>query len=56
MKREDFVMNYLKTLDVSVDGRPDPNVRVILQLIESIYDLQQQINELFHKLESGVAI
>lgn len=49
MKREDFVINYLKALDVHIDGRSNPNVRVTLQLIESIYDVQQQINELQEK-------
>ncbi len=49
MTREQFVENYLKTVDATVYGEPCPTVKVINQLIESIYDLQQQINELQEK-------
>lgn len=49
MTREQFVENYLKAVDATVYREPCPTVRVITQLIESVYDLQQQINELQDK-------
>lgn len=49
MTREQFVDNYLKSVDAVVYREPSPTVKVIIQLIESVYDLQQQINELQEK-------
>lgn len=47
MTREQFLENYLKT--AVVEQEPDVYLRVMNQLIESVYDLQQQINELQEK-------
>jgi len=49
MTREQFVENYLNAVNATVYKEPSPTVRVVTQLIESIYDLQQQINELQEK-------
>ena len=48
MTREEFVKNYLRSLNVII--RPefpdDPHTRVTLELIRSVWDLQQQIAQL----------
>jgi len=53
MTRERFVENYLKAVDATVYGEPSPTVRVVTQLIQSVYDLQQQINDLQEKQDDS---
>lgn len=43
---EEFVQNYTKSMDITVLGPANPNVRVIQELIESAYDQQQMIEYL----------
>lgn len=53
MNKEDFVRNYTKAMHLEVWGQPNPNTKVILELIGSIYDLQQQIAELQEKVDES---
>lgn len=53
MTRGQFVENYLKTVDAFIYREPCPTVRVITQLIESVYDLQQQLNDLQEKQDDS---
>jgi hypothetical protein len=53
MTREEFIKSYLQALGVFV--HPDtyvPHTRVTLELIGSIWDLQQQIAQLMEDLHS----
>jgi protein gp37 len=47
MSREEFIKSYLQALGVFVNPDTDvPHTRVTLELIGSIWDLQQQIAQL----------
>lgn len=46
MTREEFVDNYLASLDVVPFNKEDYTTKLILEMIGSIYDLQQQIKRL----------
>lgn len=48
MSREEFIKSYLRSLSVSKQpgGENHAQTRVILELIGSIWDLQQQITQL----------
>lgn len=50
MTREDFVENYTKSMDLVVFGLPNPNTRVMKELIGSIYDQQQMIEYLDNRI------
>lgn len=59
MTREEFIKNYLRTeqlfiidpSDGNCKGSELPEVRIILALIGSIYDLQQQIAQLQERID-----
>lgn len=48
MSREEFIKSYLKSLGVALyeHSLKDPNTRVTIELIGSVWDLQQQIAQL----------
>lgn len=48
--REEFVQNYTKSMDITVLGPANPNVRVIQELIGSVYDQQQMIEYLDNRI------
>lgn len=52
MSREEFIKSYLRSLDVIIrpEYKNDPHTRVTLELIGSIWDLQQQIAQLQDEL------
>ena len=53
MTREEFTKNYLSSVGAVIMPRnyQMPEVRVIQELIGSIYDLQQQIAQLQEKVD-----
>lgn len=55
MSREDFIKNYLSSVRAFVHDKSlkDPHTRVTLELIGSIWDLQQQINQLQDQLSNA---
>lgn len=49
MSREEYIKSYLRSLNVEIirpENEIDPHTRVTLDLIGSIWDLQQQIAQL----------
>lgn len=48
MSREEFIRAYLRSLNVIIrpEYENDPHTRVTLELIGSIWDLQQQVAQL----------
>jgi hypothetical protein len=50
MTREEFVENYTKSMNLVVFGLPNPDTRVIQNLIGSIYDQQQMIEYLDNRI------
>lgn len=48
--REEFITNYTKAMDIAVLGAANPNVRVIQELIGSIYDQQQMLEYLDNRI------
>ena len=50
MTREEFIQNYIAA-ERAMYYADNPTVRVMLALIGSIYDLQQQIAQLQEKLD-----
>ncbi len=52
MSREEFIKNYLRSLEVVIHEKDHPHTRVTRELIGSIWDLQQQINQLQEQLSN----
>lgn len=50
MTREEFITNYTRAMAITVLSPANPNVRVIQELIGSIYDQQQMIEYLDNRI------
>lgn len=50
MTKQEFIRNYTRAISLEVWGQPNPNTKVILELIGSLYDQQQMIQYLDNRI------